>query len=147
MANRSRFRGSARAQTCCNSKVNFALRQTITRSATRFTVPKSRLAASTTRSKQFGISANAPIHRLISNISKPNSGPKNKTTNAPGKRGLRFIRRNLRRNRFPCLLGDRCLGGGESRDWHTEGTATDVVQTEPMAEFYAVRIAAVLTAN
>src|SRR5438874_2207772 len=45
------------------------------------------------------------------------------------------------------LFSQRRLCCGETRDRDTEGTATDVIQTEPVAELHALGIAAVFAAN
>src|ERR1700693_260168 len=149
MANRSRYRALVRARRSNNWKVSFARRRTITRSATLFTAPKCKAVESTTRSIPPAISASAAIHRLISAASKPNAGPKNKTGNAPGPPGSLFTPRSLERSRLKDrhLLGDGGLSSSEARDRNSEGTATDVIQTEAMAEFHAVRLATMFAAN
>ena len=45
------------------------------------------------------------------------------------------------------LFRQRGLGSGESRDWETEWTATDVVESQAVTEFHGIGITAVFPAN
>src|SRR5262245_26757168 len=45
------------------------------------------------------------------------------------------------------LFFERCLSRRQTRDWDTERRATDVVQSDAMTEFDAVRITTVFAAN
>src|SRR5438552_12853999 len=45
------------------------------------------------------------------------------------------------------LFCQRGLGSGESRDWNTEWTATDVVQPQAVTEFHGIGITAVFPAD
>src|SRR5215469_16297112 len=51
------------------------------------------------------------------------------------------------KKRWASSLPQCCLSRGQAGDRHTERTATDVIQTDLVAELDRVRIAAVLAAN
>src|SRR5438552_8959904 len=57
-----------------------------------------------------------------------------------------ITRFNLGARSRACLF-ERCLGRGQSRNRNPKRTATDVIQTEPVTELNAGRLAAVFAAN
>src|SRR5207237_4198290 len=107
---------------------------------------KKRKTGSMMRCKPSDISANATARPLTGNISKPGSGPKNKTTSALGKPGNHFTPRKAA-SQSSRLFSNRGLGCGQASDWNPERTATDVIQTELVADFHADRFASVFDAD